>query len=257
MTAELAKRPSVADRTREYIDQHPGIREALRDDIVNFTALARKIQGEWELPNEEAVTIACRRYQHELRGEPPGLVHVRAIVARSRLQVHTRVAMVRFHDDWELVDRLLTTGRRTLAGRPGRPLFQVLEGMMAGTVLCEESMLATVLGVIPSARIIRIERDLATLAFRSLPEVAETPGVFAYMAEALVRRGVNCRETVSVHTDSTFVFRATDVIQAYQVLSALIPAEASRSIRKTRADPHRTTSHAPRHTGGVPRTKPR
>jgi hypothetical protein len=230
--ADLARRPSVADRTREYIDQHPGIREALRQDIINFTALARKIQAEWEIPNEEAVTIACRRYQHELRGDPPGLAAVRQIVARSRLQVHTRVAMVRFHDDWEVVDRLLTTGRRMLADHPGRPLFQVFEGTVAGTVLCEESMLPSVLESIPQPHLIRVERNLATLAFRSHPEVAETPGVFAFMAEALFRGGINCRETVSVNTESTFVFREPDVIGAYQLLSALIPAEALRSARR-------------------------
>ncbi|MCI4329683.1 MAG: ACT domain-containing protein, partial [Thermoplasmata archaeon] len=61
---------------------------------------------------------------------------------------------------------------------------------------------------------------------RSRPEVAEIPGVLTYMAEALFRSGINCLETVSVHTDSLFVFRDKDAIRAYQVLSTLVPSPA-------------------------------
>jgi hypothetical protein len=78
-------------------------------------------------------------------------------------------------------------------------------------------------GTIPAKLLLEVERGLAVLAFRSRPEVAETPGVLAYMAESLFRAGINCLETVSVNTDSLFVFRDKDSIRAYQVLSTLVP----------------------------------
>ncbi|HYK93142.1 MAG TPA: ACT domain-containing protein, partial [Thermoplasmata archaeon] len=71
-----------------------------------------------------------------------------------------------------------------------------------------------------------VERSLAVIAFRSEPAVAETPGVLSRMVDALYRRGINCLETVSVHTDSLFVFRDRDVIRAYQALSELLGPEA-------------------------------
>ena len=218
---------SVADATRDYIDEHPSIREALKAELVNYTALARKIQAEKEIRNEEAVTIACRRYERGLGTESPELSKVRAIVQRSRLQVHSRVALIRLRDDGEVLDALLAIGRKTLAELPHRRVFQIFEGTQAITVLCEEDFLPALLPAIPQELLIRLERGLATLAFRSLPEVAETPGVLAYMAEALFRRGINCLETVSVHTDSIFVFRDVDVIRAYQVLSDLVPPDSA------------------------------
>lgn len=221
MRARPPRATSIADATRAYIDEHPSIREALRDDLVNFTLLARKIQSELSLPNEEAITIACRRYQRSLLAPDPGESPIRAIVGKSRLEVHARVGLIRLRHDFDTLDRLLSLGHEMLADPGRRPLFQVFEGTRAVTVLCAERLLAPLLRDLPSAQVIHVERSLASLAFRSQPEVADTPGVVAYMAMALFRAGVNTLETVSVHTDSIFVFRDDDVIRAYQVLSNL------------------------------------
>ena len=222
VTVAKGRTASAADVTREYIDEHPSIREALKDEIVNYTALARKIQSERDVRNEEAVTIACRRYERGLTEDSESMRAVRAIVRKSRLQVQSRVALIRFEDDWEVLDALLEIGRKRLVDLPHRRVFQIFQGTRAITVLCEEDFLPALLPAIPERLLLRLERGLATLAFRSLPEVSVTPGVLSYMADALFQRGINCLETVSVHTDSIFVFADADVIRAYQALSDLV-----------------------------------
>jgi hypothetical protein len=216
---------TAADVTRSYVDEHPSIREALRDDLLNYTALARLVQAERELRNEEAVTIACRRYQRELARDAPEQRAIRTVLAASRIQVHTDVALVRVRDDSEALDRLLGLARRTLPTLSGRQVFEVFQGTRATTVLCDEALLSTLLPEVPARLRVAVERGLAIISFRSRPDVAEIPGVVAYLADALYVRGVNCLETVSVHTDSIFVFPHKDLIRAYQTLSALIPAE--------------------------------
>ncbi len=213
---------STADATREYIDEHPSIREALKEDILNYTALARKIQDERELANEEAVTIACRRYQRGLLAESDLDREIRAIIGRSRLQVQSRLAIIRMRDDWEIVDRLLEVGRSILPNPAPRRVFQLVQGTQALTIRCEEVFLSSLLPEIPARARVAVERGLGVIAFRSEPKVAETPGVLAAMVEALYRRGINCLETVSVYTDSLFVFHDRDIIPAYQVLSELL-----------------------------------
>lgn len=216
---------SAADATRAYIDDHPSIRDVLRDDLLNYTALARKLQGERSLRNEEAVTIACRRYQHELAKETVELAAIRDVVSRSRLHVHSRIALIRIREDTEAIDHLLDLARRTLPKPTGRSVFQVFQGPGATTILCEESFLTTLLPEVPARIRVAVERGLAVLAFRSTPAVAETPGVVSFIVDALYRRGINCLETVSVHTDSIFVFRDRDLIRAYQTLSDLAAPE--------------------------------
>lgn len=236
MKTDRPRALSIADATREYIDEHPSIREALTDDIVNFTQLARKIQAERELSNEEAVTIACRRYQRGLAATTPATDAVTDVIRHSRLQVQSRMALVRIRDDWEIVDRLLEVGRSALPGPSPRRVFQLFQGTQAITILCEEAFLSTLLPEIPVRARMAVEHGLAVIAFRSAPNVAETPGVLSRMVDVLYRRGINCLETVSVHTDSLFVFRDRDVIAAYQSLSELLesatglePAPASAS----------------------------
>ena len=215
---------TIADQTRLYIEDHASVREGLREDLLNFTALARKIQGDTGLRNEEAVTIACRRYQRNLAQEANELGKVREVVGRSRLEVHPRVAIVRIRDDLDTIDRLLAIGRRTLTTPAKRRVFQLFLGTRAITVLCEESLLAAILPEVPAPLLLGVERGLGTLAFRSAPEVADIPGVLSFIADALYRSGINCLETISVYTDSIFVFRDSDLLTAYQALSELVPA---------------------------------
>ena len=217
--------PTTADITRQYIEEHPSIRSALRDDLLNYTLLARKIQAERNLRNEEAVTIACRRYRNSSALPAEQLARARAIVRSSRLEVHSRVAIVRLRESWEILDRLLELGRDVVPEIPQRRLFEILQGTQAITVLCDETLLPRILPEIPARLVLTTEGSLATLALRSPPEVTETPGVLAYLAQELFLRGINCLETVSVHSESLFVFRDQDVIAAYQVLSALCAAE--------------------------------
>ena len=223
MTKASAPTGTIADQTRLYIEDHASLREGLRADLLNFTALARKIQSETGLRNEEAVTIACRRYQTNLAREAADLERIREVLARSQLEVHPRVAVVRIRDDLDTIDRLLDLGRRVLVTPVKRRVFELFLGTRAITVLCEETLLGAILPEVPQPLLVGVERDLGTLVFRSRPEVAEIPGILAYVSDALYRAGINCLETVSVYTDSIFVFRDSDLLRAYQALSELVP----------------------------------
>ncbi len=217
--------PTTADITRQYIDEHPSIREALLDDLVNYTALARKIQAERGLRNEEAVTVACRRYQRNLVTPDPARGAVHAVLTHSRLQVHSRVALLRIRDDSEILDHLYQIARVRLPPPPTRRMFQIFQGTRAITVLCDEDYLGGMRAEVPDRLVLGMERNLATLVLKSRSDVAETPGVIAHLVDALYRRGVNTLETVSVHDDSIFVFRDQDALLAFQVLSNLVQPE--------------------------------
>ena len=110
MAEERPRVPSTADATRAYIDEHPSIRDALRDDLVNYAFLARKVQAERGLRNEEAIEIALRRYQQEMRSATPPLQAVRDVLAHSRLEVKSRVAILRIREDMAILDRLYKIG---------------------------------------------------------------------------------------------------------------------------------------------------
>lgn len=217
-----ARTPTTADSSRAYIDEHPSIRDALRGDLINFAFLARKIQAEKGLRNEEAVEIALRRYQQEMRLDTPARAAVRTVLGQSRLEVRSRVALVRIKEDWEILDRLYQIGKGLVPELRRRGVFQMFQGTRALTLLCEDDLLGVILEELPARNVLKVERGLAVVALRSDPAVAETPGVLAAMMDTLFQRGINCLETVSVHTDSLFLFREEDVVPASVVLSGLV-----------------------------------
>ncbi|MCI4346669.1 MAG: ACT domain-containing protein [Thermoplasmata archaeon] len=234
MGTSRARLPSTADETRAYIDEHPSIRDALQEDLLNFAFLARKIQAERGIRNGEAVEMACRRYHQELHaenGRPPGLARV---LAHSRLEVRSRVALLRIREDAGILDKLYQIGRGLLPSLRRRGMFQMYQGTRALTILCEDDLLATLLEAIPARAVLGVERGLASVALRSEAEVEETPGVIATFAEALYRQGINCMETVSVYTDSIFVFREEQVIPGYAALSHLLGSTEDAAPTATR-----------------------
>ncbi|HZY70817.1 MAG TPA: ACT domain-containing protein [Thermoplasmata archaeon] len=220
MGNERGQAPTTAEVTRRYIEDHPAVRDCLGYDIVNFTALARKIRADTGLPNQEAIEVALRRYQRMMRPGRPLELRVLEVVKASRLEVRTRVAIVTARADWDLLGRLFEAGRSLLADH--RHLLQLLQGPGAVSILCEEDLVDAVLAAIGRRSVIDVHRQLSALTVRSPETIVETPGVLAFLAGALFRAGINSLELMSVYTDSTFVVREADVLHAFQVLSRLV-----------------------------------
>lgn len=220
MASDRNTAPTAAEVTRRYIEDHPAVRDCLGYNIVNFTSLARKIRGETGLVNQEAVEVAIRRYQRQMRTEQPLEVRVLDVVKASRLEVRTRVAIVTARNDWELLGQVLEAGRSLLADR--RHLLQLLQGPGALTILCEDDLADAVLAAIGKRSTLGVHRHLSALTVRSPEVIVETPGVLAFLAGALFRAGINSLELMSVYTDSTFVVREDDVLHAFRVLSGLV-----------------------------------
>ncbi len=220
MTQERAGAPTAAEATRRYIDDHPAIRDCLGYNIVNFTSLARKIRSETGLANQEAVEVACRRYQRQMRAGRPLEDRVLEVIRASRLEVRTRVAIITARNDWDLLGHVLEAGRTLLADR--RHLLQLLQGPGALTILCEEDLLDPILAGIGKRAALGVHSHLSALTVRSPEVIVETPGVLAFLSGALFRAGINSLELMSVFTDSTFVVREEDVLHAFRVLSGLV-----------------------------------
>jgi hypothetical protein len=217
--------PTAAEVTRRYIEDHPAIRDCLGYNIVNFTSLARKIRSETGLANQEAVEVACRRYQRTMRNDHPLEQRVLEVVRASRLEVRTRVAIITARNDWDMLRHVLETGRTLLADR--RHLLQLLEGPGALTILCEEDLVEPVLAAVGKRGVLAVHPRLSALTVRSPEVIVETPGVLAFLAGALFRAGINSLELMSVYTDSTFVVREQDVLHAFRVLSGLVHGPAT------------------------------
>ncbi len=213
------RRGNVADETRRYLDSRPSIRDCIRYDIVNFTALARRIRRETGLESQEAVEIACRRYRRQMQEEARQEELLRTVVRASHLELRSHVASITVRGDIAFLGRVLVSSERSLVQRDR--ILQLFEGGDSVTILCDEAILAPILGMLPRESIISIRRRLSVVSVHSPEDVLVTPRVLSFLADAIGRWGINCVEMISVYTDTHFALRSQDALRAYEILSDL------------------------------------
>src|SRR5579875_31501 len=212
---------SAAEVARAYIDRHPSVADCLAYGIVNVTLLARRISEECRDPRTDALEMAIRRYP--VLSDPSKTVEGRLleVVAASRVEVRTRVALVSIPPSSELLRTILS--REAMEARSQRRLFQILQGPSQVTILCESEYVPLLREHARSRReVATIWDGLTALTVESPREVYETPGVVAYLAGTLSRQQINCVELMSLNTESTFVVQQADGPRAFQALSELV-----------------------------------
>ena len=64
--------PTKTELTEQYLAEHPSIKDCLKNGIINYSKLSRKIAKELNIEKEtsiEAILIACRRYEMKIKEE--------------------------------------------------------------------------------------------------------------------------------------------------------------------------------------------
>ena len=85
--------PTIAKRVRDYVESHPSVSDALKMDVVNYSALARRICRDLGIRKEEAVLAACRRFPVDrLKGYKEDAV--KRVLQKSRIESRTKMATV-------------------------------------------------------------------------------------------------------------------------------------------------------------------
>lgn len=224
----IPRRESVADGTRRYIDSRPSVRDSLLYDIVNFTALARRIRRETNLGSQEAIEIACRRYRRQMENEESREEQLRKVVAASHVEMRTHVASLTLRGDLEFLSRLGASLERSIP--PRARILQLFEGSGSVTILCDENFLPSLLAAIPRDSVISVRRRLSIVSIRSPEEVIVTPRILSFLADAFGRWGINCEEMTSIYTDTHFALKSSDAVRAFEILSDLTRAAAAPGV---------------------------
>ncbi len=210
--------PSVAATVREYIDRRPVVRDALGMGIVNLSALSRHIMDETHISQEEAVLVACRRYQ----ADPTARAYekdIRKLLDKSRLEVRTRVAVWTLRPSWSLFGKLeKAVPKMQTQSSP----VHVLHGSESITVIADEQMDGSLQSVLEEDDIIKRKTGLVEVNLRTPSSVEDVPGLLAFLASSLAGRGINFLEVVSCHKDNMFVIDEADLFPAFEVLNALV-----------------------------------
>jgi aspartokinase len=203
---------TITDQTIKYVNEHPDIKYCLKQGLINFSELARRIAKELDIEKEkpfEAIVIALRRYKERLEKDQENDIRIRQVLAKSEINIKNRIVVFILSKTIRPVTILEAENRV----RKEQGLIYVLEGSESYIIITNEKY-GQILDSKFRQYIIQKHRDLALISLITAKDIEKTRGVLAYLAGTFAENGVNIIEVLSCWTDTLFVIREQDLDKA-------------------------------------------
>ncbi len=188
-----------------YVKRRPFLKEAIRQRIVNFSALARQIASDalGKKDQQYAVKMALIRLASKMReGEENLEQKIKGVLKKSSMSIRTKVAVLISTRKLETLDYISCAESKGIT-----------------TYILEESELNRFKR---AKTALKAETNLDLIAIHSGPDLERVPGVISHMLGALAGEGINVVEFVSCYTDTLLVVRQADTAQAHEILAGMM-----------------------------------
>lgn len=211
---------SIGKITEDLINRSPFLREAMTDDLINISALARKLKSEIEElvgkeVKEGAIVMAIKRMT-------PGLYHrlnvkitnvmgdLGDFLVRSNLTDYT------FENSESL--KLKQAELVNEINKDNDSFFTLCKGVTETTFIVSSQQSETIERIFKNERLKSNTKDLASVTVK-LPQInTEIYGIYYYILKHLAWEGINIVEIMSTSNEFTVVVRQDDVDKAFKIL---------------------------------------
>ncbi len=194
---EKEKKKSIAEQVFEWLDKYPYIIWALKNELINYSSLARKIQNELRVKNFDAVLIAIRRYKEEIKKVEEE--KITSLLQESSLEIRTAVNVYIVKEiERKMLDKL--------------PHFHLIEGSEAVILITDEKL---------KIDCIKEYKNLVEVRIKSPERIEKTKGFVAFVYTKIAERGINIIETYSAYTDTIFIIEKKDLAPIVDVLEKI------------------------------------
>ncbi len=207
---------TTADLTEKYLSEHPGLKDALREDVINYSKLARRIADDLKLPNKtsvEAILVACRRYQQRIIREESNERKILSVLRETEMQIQNKVVVLIIQKSG--YGASLQKLEQKI--RAQSDIFYAIEGTKVFTLITSERYAAELKALLKKS-LVRTTGKLALITLKSGKSLEEVYGVTAYLYALFGERGINIVETMSCWTDTLLVIAEKDIPGVMELL---------------------------------------
>lgn len=188
--------------------------DGLREGVVNYRALARRIMPEVEERagrevDIEAVTTAVRRYGEDLQEGDDEHERVRSVLADSRVSLRGDVVSVTATEFGELP---------RLGG-----FTHLVRGREHTTVVTDDDNADEVSAAVEGEVVERVD-DLTCITVESPDDIVDVPGVLARMVSRFSSEEINIVDITSCYTETMIVVEKRDAVKALETLEETFEA---------------------------------
>jgi 23S rRNA-/tRNA-specific pseudouridylate synthase len=196
---------NVAAKVREFVKNRPFISEALENNIVNMSELARIIEIELKTQSVPATKAAIRRYAVDLRKSRRKREEaVLRLLQASQLILLDNLSIIVTNKDLEIVNKL-----------------KIKLSDLHYVYLVDKSLLKEARAKVKQ-NLCRVHEDCAALIVNSPEQMETTPGVVSYLTSLLSAQDVHSLAFASCYTETTIVVERRDAQTSYEIMSKVI-----------------------------------
>lgn len=214
---------SLGKITEELINRSPFLREAMAENLINISSLARKLRPEIEKiskkeANEGAIVMAIKRL-------PPGFYHqldlkIKNIMGEiGDILVRSNLTNFTFENSDSLKEKQLELVN--LLNNENDSFFAITRGITETTLIVNSSHIETIKKLFKNEKITSNTKNLASVTVK-LPSInIELHGVYYYILKHLAWDGINITEIISTSNEFTTVVSQDDIDRAFSILMKL------------------------------------
>lgn len=214
---------SIGKITEELINKSPFLREAMTDDLINISALARKLKPEIEDQigkeiKEGAIVMAIKRMA-------PGLYHRLNVKITNVMGdlgdflVRSNLSDFTFENSETLKNKQAELVQEI--NKENDSFFTICKGVTETTFIVNTQHDEVIKRLLNGEKLKSHTSDLASVTVK-LPMVnTEIYGIYYYILKHLAWEGINIVELVSTSNEFTIVVKQDDVDKAFKILMQL------------------------------------
>lgn len=214
---------SLSKVVEELIHKSPFISEALSEDLINVSALARKLQPEiCSIMNEDikegAIVMAIKRLSPDIY-QRVNIKITQVIGDIGELIVRRNLSEFTFSNSHQLYEKQTALMQRLKSEDP--EFLTISRGVNETTIITNHKYSKIVSVFFHGEEIKTTHKEIAAITIK-LPSVkSDVYGFFYYILKHLAWYGINIIEIVSTSHELSIVMNENDTEKALQVLNSL------------------------------------
>lgn len=214
---------NISQAVDELISKSPFLEEALSENLINLTSLARKLKPDIEKRlfkevKTSAVVMAISRRPNIItprinRNLRDFMREIGDTIVRSELSEFT----------FENSDNLGSANMKLIeSSSRERDLFcTISQGVFETTIVISNALRETLSEIFKSERMISQKSKLCSITLRLPKSNTEVSGLYYYLLKNLAWDDLNICEIISTSNEVTFVVAESDVNRAFEILMSL------------------------------------
>ena len=214
---------SLGKITEELINKSPFLREAMSENLINISSLARKLRPEIEKVtekevNEGAIVMAIKRM-------PPGYYHQLDLKIKNvmgeigDILVRSNLASFTFENSDTIKEKQLEIVN--VLNKENDSFFAITRGITETTIIVNSSHTEKIIHIFKKEKLTTESQNLASVTVK-LPSInIKLHGVYYYILKHLAWDGINITEIISTSNEFTTVVSQSDIDRAFSILMKL------------------------------------